>query len=78
MLVLSKILSSSYFVLEISPLDCADMSTAVASPHSTCQRRSSSIGTRIDVSCDDRNSEGELEEGKRKRKPSQGIVKNFC
>uniref|UniRef100_A0A0D9ZBU7 Uncharacterized protein n=1 Tax=Oryza glumipatula TaxID=40148 RepID=A0A0D9ZBU7_9ORYZ len=48
------------------------MSTAVASPHSTCQRRSSSIGTRIDVSCDDRNSEGELEEGKRKRKPSQG------
>lgn len=47
------------------------MSTAVASPHSTCQRRSSSIGTRIDVSCDDRNSEGELEEGKRKRKPSQ-------
>uniref|UniRef100_A0A0E0GS51 Uncharacterized protein n=1 Tax=Oryza nivara TaxID=4536 RepID=A0A0E0GS51_ORYNI len=36
----------------------AHMSTAVASPHSTCQRRSSSIGTRIDVSCDDRNSEG--------------------
>uniref|UniRef100_A0A0E0D4S4 Uncharacterized protein n=2 Tax=Oryza meridionalis TaxID=40149 RepID=A0A0E0D4S4_9ORYZ len=45
----------------------AHMSTAVASPHSTCQRQSSSIGTRIDVCCDDRNSEGELEEGKRKK-----------
>nr|AAT81712.1 hypothetical protein [Oryza sativa Japonica Group]ABF98287.1 expressed protein [Oryza sativa Japonica Group] len=42
---------------QIAPGPHVDMSTAVASPHSTCQRRSSSIGTRIDVSCDDRNSE---------------------